>query len=72
MWRATGMHVDLDGWVFLNERPGGSGVVQMNVGQQDGAQIRYAQSLLFKLLPQIAERRGRAGINESNKVFRPV
>src|SRR5215469_634709 len=72
MRRAAGMHVDLDGWIFLNQRTGGSGMVQMNVRQQDRAQVRYTQPLLFEPLPQIAERRGRAGINERHKVFRPI
>ena len=70
MRRTDLVHVNWKPGIFANQRAAGSGVIHMNVRQQDGVQIAHGQSMRLQLLPKSLQCRTGARVNEHAMAFR--
>jgi hypothetical protein len=66
---AAGGDVNPKAWIFADERPSGSGVVKVDVSQEDGIEVGNRETVPSELFIKSGESRGRPGINERHAVF---
>ena len=64
MERALGVNVNAETGIFANQGAGGSGVIEVDVGEKDGFEISDGESARKQLGAQSVERGGRAGIDD--------
>ncbi len=58
------MHVNAKAGIFSDEGAGGSGVIEVDVGEEDGLEIGDGDSSRMQFGAQRFERGGRAGIDD--------
>jgi hypothetical protein len=66
---AAGMHVDLEARVFADKFAGGSGMIEVNVREQDEVQVGNAEAVQSKLFAQSGNGGGGPGINDGRGVL---
>jgi hypothetical protein len=66
---AASVDINLQRRIFLNQRTGGTGVIQVNMREQNRIQVRDAKAVNFKLFAQGGQCRARAGVDHSGKVI---
>jgi hypothetical protein len=69
--RAASVNVNLKRGIFLQQGAGGTGVIQVNVSEQDGIQVRHAKALHGELFPKRGQRGSRAGVDQRGKIIGP-
>jgi hypothetical protein len=64
------MDVNLEAGVFADERAGGTSVVKMNVGKENGVEVGDRKAMLGELFAEGGEGRGRPRIDEGHVSLR--
>ncbi len=67
---AFGVDINGKARIFADERAGGAGVVQMNVGKKDGVEIANSDATNVEGLPQSFERGARARVDDGAMAVR--
>ena len=63
------MHDDLQGRVLANQGPGGPGVIEMDVGEQNHVQVTHRETESTQPCLQISHAGGGTGIDKSQPAF---
>ena len=71
MGGAARVDINLNRRVFLNQSAGRARVIQMNVSQQNGVQVRDAEAMKGKLVAQCSQRGTRTGVNQRSEMIGP-
>ena len=69
MRRPAGVDINLQRRIFLNQCAGRAGVIQVNVRQQNGVQVRDAKAMRLQPFAQSLQRGARAGVDQRVKII---
>ena len=68
MWRPSLVHVNPNGRILLHQHAGSAGVVEVDVRQQDAADVAQRHARLRQSSAEHRQRRGRAGVDDRHAV----